>query len=364
MSDRGGMGGWAWRGILILAFASARAAAQPSPSVAPAWRVTTLEQVDLWYHGIALAGFGVAEPAALYDPRYAFDVRRTKQRMGLAATPLDRAARAIAVTFGSDPAFEIVHFLPLYFAAADRPTMLQALRTLDSQNGPPGNGRDAPTSRAVAALATVLPRPAQRTVLRQFAELLDDEWRLYLRDDERRASGVRAAQASAFEQRWNVEFAPALAGYLAQINRERGTIVLSRALGREGRTVERVSALAAGAIVAIAAPRSVAPEDMTAAAFDVVRELCFATVRAVGHESGGRSVEPVADEQASRAAAVRCGALVLQRYLPHHRAAYQARFLAVRQPAAAPDTTTDRFVRAFPLTLEVERRLARAIASP
>ena len=33
-----------------------RAAAQPSPSAAPAWRVTTLEHVDLWYHGIALIG--------------------------------------------------------------------------------------------------------------------------------------------------------------------------------------------------------------------------------------------------------------------------------------------------------------------
>ncbi len=326
--------------------------------------MTTLEQVDLWYHGIALVGFGVAEPAALYDPRYAPDVRRTKQRMGLAATPLDRAARAIAGTFGRDPAFEIVHFLPLYFAAADRPTMLQALRTLAGGNGPPRSRADAPTGRAVAALAAVLPQPAQRAVLRHFAELLDDEWRLYMRDEERRSSGVRAAQASALEQRWNAEFAPALAGYLTQIHRERGTIVLSRALGREGRTVERVGALAAGALVAIAAPRSVAPDDMTAAAFDVVRELCFATVRAVGTEPDGHSVEPVAGEQASRAAAVRCGALVLQRYLPHYRAAYQARFLAVRQPAAPPDTTTDRFVRAFPLTPEVERRLARAIESP
>ena len=349
--------------VAIVAAPAAPSAAQPPP-VAPAWRVTSLDQVDLWFHGVALLGVGVPEPAGLYDPAYAPAVSRMKERSGLAATPLDRASRTMASTFSREPAFEIIHFLPLYFAAADWPAMLQALRALAGDDESPHGRVDPRTSRAVGALAAILPQPAQRTALRRFGELLDEEWHLYLRDQTRRSSGLRAAQARAVEQRWNEEFAPALERYLAQIGREHGTIVLTPALGREGRTVERVGDGTAGALVAIAAPRSVAPEEATAAAFDVLRELCFATSRVVNDQPDGHAVDPMAAELASRVVAVRCGALVLQRYLPHHRAAYQARLLALRMPAAPPDSTTHRFARAFPLSPQVEHRLARAIGSP
>ena len=51
--------------------------------------------MDLWYHGIALVGFGVAQPAARYDPRYAFDVRlaatgRLMLRAGCNYIPAER----------------------------------------------------------------------------------------------------------------------------------------------------------------------------------------------------------------------------------------------------------------------------------
>lgn len=356
--------GRAWLGIVLLAIVAARSHAQESPPAARAWRVTALDQVDLWYHGVAVVGYGVAVPDALYDPGYAPIVRGAKERQGLAATPLDRAARTLATTFRRDPAFEIVHFLPLYFATAEWPAMLQALRAMagdDKASRLPG---DARTDRAVGALAAILPRQSQRAALRRFAELLDAEWRMFLRAETARARDLRTAQARALEQRWNVEFAPALAHYLAQIGQERGTIVLSPPLGHEGRMVERMGGATAGALVAITAPRSASPEDMAAAAFDVLRELCFATSRAVSDPPDGQAVEPAAAEQASRAAAVRCGALVLQRYLPRYRAAYQARFLAIRRPMSSPDTTTDRFASAFPLPPHVERRLTRAIESP
>ena len=352
--------------MLVVAIAAAPAipaAAQP-PAATPSWRVTTLDQVDLWYHGVALLGVGVPEPAGLYDAAYAPAVRRTKARLRVAATPLERASRDLASTFEREPAFEIIHFLPLYFAASDWPAMLQALRTLAGDDGLARGRTDPRTSRAVGALAAILPQPAQRTALRRFGELLDEEWRVYLRDETRRAAGRHAAQARALEQRWNAEFAPGLARYLAQIGRAHGTIVLTSALGREGRTVERIGDATAGALVAIAAPRADTPEETTAAAFDVLRELCFATARVVGDRPGEPPVDAMTAELASRIIAVRCGALVLQRYLPQHRAAYQARFLALRMPAAPPDSTTDRFERAFPLPSQVAHRLALAIESP
>lgn len=361
--------GRAWRGLLILSACAAPAAAQPSTPNAPGWSVTTLDQVDLWYHGLAVVGYGVDEPAALYDPRYGRHVRAGKDRAGISATPLDRASARLAATFGQDPAFEIVHFLPLYFAATDWPAMLQALRTLADSGSPPrppANSRgnmDPRVDRTLSALAAQLPRQAQRTALRRFAELLDDEWQRYLRDARQHSTAERAAHARALEQLWNSEFAPALRRYLAQIDRERGTIILSPSLGREGRTV-RWGDAAAGAIVAIAPPRSAAPEATRAAAFDVLRELCFSTSRAVLDHLPGHSVDPVAAEQMNRTTAARCGALVLQRYLPRMRAGYEAHLLATQPRTSPPDSTTDRLAQAFPLPSEVEWRLTRVIESP
>ena len=350
--------------LIVFLLVALPVAAQPPRTTAPAWRVSTLEQVDLWYHGVAVVGYGVAEPAALYDPGYVSAVRRTKARLGLAETPLDRAARSVAGTFARDSAFEIVHFLPLYFAAGDWPALHAALRRLAAADGLGTRGADPATDRSLAALAAIIPHPAQRRTLRDFADLLNDEWRIYLRSEERRSAGQRAALADALERRWNDVFVAALAPYLTQIRRTHGTIVLSPALGREGRTVARAGSPAAGALVAIAAPRSLAAEAVTDAAFDVLRELCFATARAVGDSQDSGPVDPGAGELASRTIAVRCGALVLQRYLPHLRAAYQARFVALQQPTAPPDTTTARFARAFPVPADVERRLAHALALP
>ncbi len=93
--------------MLVVAIAAAPAipaAAQP-PAAAPSWRVTTLDHVDLWYHGVALLGVAVPEPAGLYDAAYAPAVRRLRAQLRVAATPLERASRDLASTFQREPAF-------------------------------------------------------------------------------------------------------------------------------------------------------------------------------------------------------------------------------------------------------------------
>jgi hypothetical protein len=353
------------RGLLLLSvLIGPPAAAQAPRTTTAAWRVTTSDPVDVWYHGVALLGYGGAEPAMLYDPGYAAAARRTRSRLGLAETPLDRAAPSVARTFAADPAFELVHFLPLYFIDGDWAALHAALRRLAVPGGVGTGTADPATDRTLAAIAVAVPDPAQRTALWNFADLLDDEWRVYLRSEAHRTAGPRAALANALEYRWNDTFAPALAPYLTRIHRTQGTIVLSPALGREGRSVARTGRPDAGALVAVALPRSIEAASIDDAAFDVLRELCFATARTVTDSRDSAPIDPAAGERESRTIAVRCGALVLERYLPRLRAAYQARFVALQQPAAPPDTTTARFARVFPVPSDVERRLARALASP
>lgn len=364
MQSAGALVRWLRAGLLLLAVPAAarpadaqRAATLAAAGTAPAWRVTTLDHVDLWYHGLALIGFGVAEPAALYDPAYAPRVRAAKQRRGLAPTPLDRAAAAMASTFERDRAFEINHLLPLYFANADWPAILHAVRTLDRG----GSRRDLGSERIARVLAAALPRSEQRGTLRRFAEMLEAERGLWLAAETNAAAGSRLARARAVERRWNTVFAPSLAPFLTHIGRAQGTIVLSPPLGREGRNVGPLSGASSASIVAIAMPLDDGDEETTAAAFDILRELCFATARTV---LGDRvpSGDPVAAETLSRAIAVHCGAKMLRRYLPQYRAAYEARFIPP-SAAAAVDTASDGLARTFPLPPAIEERLVAELAS-
>lgn len=366
MTTRSGTPGrWLRAGLLLLAVPAAGAQATGAPLAAtpaagratPAWRVTTLDHVELWYHGLAIVGFGIAEPAALYDSAYAPRMRAARRRRGLAPTPLDRGAAAMASALERDRAFEIMHFLPLYFATADWPAFLHAVRTLDGD----GSRRDPGSERVSGGIALALPRPDQRRTLRRFAELLEAERALWLAAETNAAAGSRLARARAVEQRWNTEFAPALAPFLARIGGAHGTIVLAPQLGREGRYLQPRAGAAGASIVAVAMPPGDGTEETTGAAFDILRELCFATARTVLRDRAPLR-DPVAAEALSRAIAVRCGAIVLRRHLPHHLAAYEARFLP-RARALAADTANDRLARAFPLAPTIEQRLVAEIGS-
>lgn len=367
MRSSGTLGRWLRSALLLLAAPAAGAQPTEAPlattpaaaPTAPAWRVTTLDHVELWYHGLAVVGFGVADPASLYDPTYAPRVRAARRRRGLAPTPLERAAAAMASSFERDRAFEVVHFLPLYFATADWPAFLRAMRTLDGASAP----RDPDSERIARVIAPALPRPDQRRTLRRFAEMVEADRALWLAAETTADAGSRLARARAVERRWNTEFAPALTPFLAHIGRAHGTVVLAPQLGREGRNVEVRGASAGASIVAIAMPLAKGTAETTAAAFDILRELCFATARTVLRDRAPVR-DPVAAEALSRAVAVRCGAIALRRHLPQHLAAYEARFIPLSEEAAPADTPGDRLVRAFPLPPAIEQRLVAEIASP
>lgn len=337
------------------------AAAQREAVPVPEWRVLASGAATLWFHGVALTGFGAGAPAVLYDPGYATRVRSDRARRGIAPTALERAAPELRRTLRADPAFDVIHFIPLHLADDDWPPARDRLRAL-LQDAPASAGPNRGPAPAARAMARALPTAAQRRLLRHFIDLLDDDWRTAARDEQRREEDAHATVAQALARLWNDEYLPALAPHLAARRQLRGTILLSSALGPEGRTAAREEESGPAIVVAIGAPGGAPRDAARDGAADVLRELCFATVHAVETPAGDAPRDADAAEQASRTAAVRCGALVLGRYLPRYRAMYEAHFVA-RTQGNAGATSGSAFARLFPLPPDVERALVRAIGS-
>ena len=91
------------------------------------WRVIPLPHVDLWNHGLAVVGFEGSGPDPLYDPSYRARIREVKEGLGVYPSTLDRRSPSLAAAFQADSAFELLHFVPLYFASAGPDRMLDAL---------------------------------------------------------------------------------------------------------------------------------------------------------------------------------------------------------------------------------------------
>lgn len=335
---------------LVAPAAAARIATAQLP--AAAWTVRSAEHVDLWFHGLATVGFA-GDGVPLYDPAYASRARCAKIAAGVYPTKLDRRAAALLAGIRKDRAFEILHFVPLYFVDADRVSMLDAL----SAAARGADVADVRTRRAAAAVAAALPRSGQRRLLAEYVELLEDEWRDYYGPATAASASERQRATAMVAAAWNTDFATPLAPFFTAHGVRPGTIVLSSALGAEGRVISPGPGRAGGVLVVVRAPRTDEPAEIVAPAFRALRELCFPVARAVlaavePSASDGQAID--SGEALSGTLAARCGAMVLARFAAPLRQDYEVQ---LRRGAATFDL-------AFPLSAGLERQLSRVLAVP
>jgi hypothetical protein len=224
--------------LLLVADAPTRALAQPERAQ-PArarWMVTRDSFADLWYHGLALVGADGYGPLPLYATAYRSDVRTVKHRRG-SVTRLDDAAAELRAELRADSAYEVLHFVPAYFVGEDPVAVLAALRRALTAGVAAQRGSGTLDSRA-AAVAGALPSARERRSLLALLDLLDDEWRAFVRDD-RAGRAPDAIAVARLQGEWDRTFAPPLAGWLDVVGGGRGgVIVVVPAVGAEGRTVD------------------------------------------------------------------------------------------------------------------------------
>lgn len=290
----------------LLGSASAASRAQ-SPLRAGAqnvhWIVGRDAFADLWFHCLAVIGSHGTGEYPFYDPKYALRVRGAKAHAGIATT-LDVNASTFRRAFDRDSAFEVLHFVPLYFVGRAPDAVLDELT--------------AGTSAAARAVRAALPGDAERATLQSFLDAARDEWRLYLRAHLGELTRYDAASLAMLGTAWRDTVLPAIAGRLPADERARGIVLIVPALGQEGRAVRDIGR---GPIVAVG--EQAALPDRWAPLFAAVRELAFALVPAT--EPADPTQRALA-ERARDAAATRTGADLLDRADPRLAARYRLVF--------------------------------------
>lgn len=338
-------------GICLALASGERPAGAQREAARTRWVVRESATLDLWYHALATIGYESAGPLPYHAPGYAADLRRVKASRGIALTPLERDAPALRATFAADSTFEVLHFVPLYFASSE-PAAFVALVDAAARGG--ATGPLPPAERAgLGALRTLLASPAQRAALARLAADLDAEWRAFYAAHLARTAAARATGIAALQRRWDERVLPALGTALDAAGLTGGTIYVVPALGPEGRIVAepgRPATVAVGWLLDDA--------DADVPLLGAVRELCFPIVRrlpidAVTHGDGA------AAEMESARAAVRCGAALLDATAPALAGAYRERFRRAA-PAAGGDVGR-RFADSYPLAPAIERALAAEV---
>ena len=299
------------------------------------WEIKRSAAVDLWYYGLAAVNFAGPGSLSYYNPAFVNELRAERRSRGLRESPLEIEGARFGNLFRRDTAFEALHFLPLYYSADDGSQLIATLQSLTVSGNP---------------IAPVFPTAAERKTLGQFAAVLDAE-RPYLTESRARTKRVDDLVIARLDARWKSEFLPAVLPYLRELGVQRGVLLVSPALGSEGRIVR----IRDEAVIAVGMDNS---RSSTAPLFSAIRELCFPLVgriEALTAEAGSR----VSAIDVTSRAAVRCGAMMLDISNPKLGVEYRRNYLE-----SAPDerSLSRIFDERFSLTRATEASLRAEIA--
>lgn len=333
----------------------------PQPGLAPGavrWTVTTRPAMDLWYHGLAYTGFrGAAGELPIYPDGYAERMVAAKRAVGVHPTVLDRRAAEFRGTFDSGPRYSTLHFLPLYFPSGE--AFFNAMRTWIQTGGDPRRVADQGMAQAVAFLAQQLPTDAERRTMAAWLDVLQEESRVFYAAHREREGAQHAGTPAAVQAEWD-RLAPRLTPVLDYLLLNQGEIVLSPAMGPEGRTIDMGRQANR---VAVAMPPAARPAEGVWAA---LHELMYPFVNGIIADQLAPAERREIDEQLlSRRAAIRAAALVLEQVAPDAVADYRAahlRWAGVAVPASAAERERA-FVQAYPLADPLPAALAAGVAN-
>ena len=330
------------RNIITVALAITCAAIARAQT--PAWPVVSSAGADLWFHGVATVALGGPGRLPLSDSADVSRVRSAKATLGV-RTALDSAAPSLGAALRADPAFEVLHFVPPYFSRSNPAAMLAAVRRVaDGGAGTSGFGVDE--RFGATALSAALPTAGQRRVLRDLVVALQDEWTRFYRGY--RMNAIRPEALAEALNTWG-PLVGALRPYLVWAGLDGGQLMVSPALGPDGRFFEGAPDLRDDNVVAVWLP----PDHPADAAYFAVRELCYPAVRRALPE-GAMPADRADAENLSGRAAVWCGEMLLRRFASDRVAAYREAWMrAVGERGTFED--------AFAVPAEVTRALERTL---
>jgi hypothetical protein len=325
----------------------------PTPLVDAAWPVRSREHLDLWLHSYALL-----TPDTTLVPyfRRGYAERLVAlRRQRNVSSQLDANRATLLQRIDVNPSLATNgQFLPLYFESWDQ--MRQVIDLFVRASGNPGATNDPTMRTYLAILAQSFPVGADREWLRLFTASVDDESRRFYHDYWAAESRTHATVEGRVDTLWQRQWRPALTRFLNNTQQQSGELYLSLPLGGEGRTIHFGKQQNA---VAVAFPDSRDQADVVLYAFahEVVGAMAGAAIEDNTTPADRRSGTTSRYEQA---AAVRAGALLLERTVPAVVPGYMRYYLqqAGRTPPTDPRAM---FVQVFSVPDPVRDAITRQL---
>ena len=317
------------------------------------WRVTTAEQVDLWLHGFATLTSDTGR-VPFFARGYKQQITALKRQRNVYSL-LDANQPELSARFATNPALANAQFLAMYFSSFQ--DIVRATDYFIRSGGNPRAASDPNVQQQIALLAANFRSEADRKWLQLFVQSLEDESKKFYHDywtGEQQTRGAAFAQAV---QQWNSAWYPKLTRFLNNTQQTSGDVILSLPLGGEGRTVNNGKA---SNIIAVEFPKTI----------DAAHDVLFAVM----HEAVATVVDGVIRDNTTPAeqrsgatagyvgnAAVRGGAILLQRVAPELVPAYMTYYLSTAGLAGIAGNPATSFANTFPLPQAIVDAIGREI---
>jgi hypothetical protein len=337
------------RAMLMLAVASAvtacatgrapRASREGVTPTGPVWPMVTKEHVDLWLHGYALLTRDAAQvPVFRRGYRDSVDALRRRENV---LTALDANHDKLATLMAQNPEISNGQFLPLYFDSWD--AMSGAIHAFLEAQGDPRLAD--PQQRAhVALIASMFPTAQDREWLRLFTQSLGDESQHFFHAYWTAQEQARRPLVVAVDSLWE-SLRPRFQHFLTKTQQVNGELVLSLVLGGEGRTL---NASAQHNVMTVGMPVSRADLNVPIYGFahEAVQGITSAAINQNTTAAQQRSGQAGAY---APTAAVRGGAMLMERVAPEFLDGYMRYYLAQTGVTPPAGNVEPAFTAAFQL---------------
>jgi len=316
------------------------------------WPIKTREHVDLWLHGYALLQEDTTF-VPFFKRGYGTEMTVLKNRANV-VTQLDANHDKLRARLTTNPQLINAQFVPLNF-----PTWNDLAQTVDlfiRANGDPRAASSQQQAAAIAFLAAYFQTGPDRDWLRLFVQSLTDEsnkfYHSYWLQQQREKSNV----LELVDTLWQRTYRPRMQAFFNNTRQAQGDILLSLPLDGEGRT--QTSGNRSNIITANFPER---PNDAVEAIYVIAHE-------AVGQLAATAVNDNITPEQRrtglgeryQSAAAVRGGALLIQRTTPEILDGYMRYYLrSVNRPAGSNVQAT--FVSTFSIPDTIRDAISRQL---
>jgi hypothetical protein len=316
------------------------------------WPIKTREHVDLWLHGYAMLQEDTTF-VPFFKRGYSTNMTVLKNRANVVSA-LDANHDKLRARLATNPQLINAQFVPLSFSSWQELT--QTVDLFVRANGDPRAASSMEQAQAIAFLAAYFQTGADRDWLRLFVQSLSDEsarfYHSYWTEQQRERRNV----LELVDTLWQGTYRPRMQKFLNNTQQSSGDILLSLPLDGEGRSLTNGKQ---ANILTVTFPDR--PNDAVEAIYVIAHEAVSGIAgTAVSDNITPEQRRTGLGERYQSAAAVRGGALLLERVAPNLLDGYVRYYLRSvnRAPGANAQST---FIATFGLPDTIRDALTRQL---